>query len=247
MEYKKLGFDRYFLYTSKDWRHSGKVSSIPVYNHVSYKRKFLGFINIKFSSEWECHYEADRNVIQVNFEQTHGWKDWIINLLFPAKMYDEFKYTDENGKEIQIQLKACKGWMQMYFVMKHQVREAVSNLLKKHPDAFVEVVGWSLGSSQAQYCAQDLNFNLGVKPYLYTYGSVKPWKGGNKVKRYLKQTCSGIYNFMHKSDIVTYMPPFFGYFAMNPVKLGKFGIFKIWNPQKWHTEYGEEYLYEKIK
>ena len=51
---------------------------------------------------------------------------------------------------------------------------------------------------------------------------------------------------MHKNDIVTYMPPFIGFFAMKPIKLGKFNLFSLFNPKKWHTEYGEEYLYEKL-
>ena len=39
---------------------------------------------------------------------------------------------------------------------------------------------------------------------------------------------------------------FIGFFAMNPIKLGKFNPSSLFNPNKWHTEYGEEYLYEKL-
>ena len=246
-EYKRLSFGQYFIDTSKDWRDTGKARFDIEYNHVEYVRKLFGFIPLKCSAEWECHYEEDRNVIQVNFEQTHGWKDWIVNLLFSSKPYDEFVFEN-----VQVQLRACKGWMQMFFMMKHQVREAVSKLYAEHPNAEVEIIGWSLGSSQAQYCAQDLFFNFGIRSYLYTDGSVKPWKKplskkkAKTLQNYLAKCTKACYNFMERRDIVTYMPPLTGYFAMNPVKLGKFQFKELFKPNRWHTEYGEDYEYKEI-
>ena len=161
-------------------------------------------------------------------------------------MYDKFTWENPKGKKVKITLKASKGWSKMYKSMKHDVKVAIKDILNEHPDAFIEVVGWSLGSSQAQYACQDINYHFNILPYVYTYGSVKPWKGGRKQKEYLKSTYKECYNFMHKNDIVTYMPPFIGFFAMKPIKLGKFNLFSLFNPRKWHTEYGEEYLYEKL-
>ena len=246
MDYNKLSFGQYYIDTSKDWRNSGKSRYDIKFNHVEFTYKLFKLIPLKCSAEWEVHYEKDRNVIQVNFEQTHGTLDWIINLLFKEKMYDKFTWENPKGKKVKIILKASKGWSKMYKAMKHDVKIAVKNILNKHPDAFIEIIGWSLGSSQAQYACQDINYHFGILPYVYTYGSVKPWRGGRKQKEYLKTTYKECYNFMHKNDIVTYMPPFIGFFAMNPIKLGKFNPFSLFNPNKWHTEYGEEYLYEKI-
>ena len=246
MDYNKLSFGQYYIDTSKDWRNSGKSRYDIKFNHVEFTYKLFKLIPLKCSAEWEVHYEKDRNVIQVNFEQTHGTLDWIINLLFKEKMYDKFTWENPKGKKVKIILKASKGWSKMYKAMKHDVKIAVKNILNKHPDAFIEIIGWSLGSSQAQYACQDINYHFGVLPYVYTYGSVKPWRGGRKQKEYLKTTYKECYNFMHKKDIVTYMPPFIGFFAMNPIKLGKFNPFSLFNPNKWHTEYGEEYLYEKL-
>lgn len=246
MDYNKLSFGQYYIDTSKDWRNSGKSRYDIKFNHVEFTYKLFKLIPLKCSAEWEVHYEKDRNVIQVNFEQTHGTLDWIINLLFKEKMYDKFTWENSKGKKVKIVLKASKGWSKMYKAIKHDVKIAVKNILKKHPDAFIEIIGWSLGSSQAQYACQDINYHFGILPYVYTYGSVKPWRGGRKQKEYLKTTYKECYNFMHKKDIVTYMPPFIGFFAMNPIKLGKFNPFSLFNPNKWHTEYGEEYLYEKL-
>ena len=246
MDYNKLSFGQYYIDTSKDWRNSGKSRYDIKFNHVEFTYKLFKLIPLKCSAEWEVHYEKDRNVIQVNFEQTHGTLDWIINLLFKEKMYDKFTWENSKGKKVKIILKASKGWSKMYKAMKHDVKISVKNILNKHPDAFIEIIGWSLGSSQAQYACQDINYHFGILPYVYTYGSVKPWRGGRKQKEYLKTTYKECYNFMHKKDIVTYMPPFIGFFAMNPIKLGKFNPFSLFNPNKWHTEYGEEYLYEKL-
>lgn len=241
MSYESLPYYQYFIDTSKDWRKSGKSRFIPQYNHVKYEGKFL-----TFSAEWEMHYEADRNVIQINFEQTNGWKDWVVNFMFTDKMYGKFEYVDVKTNKIKkIQLRACKGWKNMWFAMKHQVRNNLNILLTEHNDADVEVVGWSLGSSLASFCAQDINYNFKIHPYLYTFGSVKPWRSlfVKRTREYLNQ-CSINKNFMHRNDIVTYMPPFAKFFASNPIKLGKFKFFGLFNPNKWHTEYGEEYLYE---
>lgn len=248
MEYKRLPFGQYYIDTSKDWRKTGKARFDINYNHVEFTYKLLKIIPLKCSSEWEVHYEPERDVIQINFEQTHGWKDWVINLLFREKMYDKFDWLDpDTNKKVNIQLKACKGWKKMYFAMKHDVKAAVKNILDEHPTAEIEIIGWSLGSGQAQFATQDINWHFGKKPHVFTSGSVKPWRGGKKEKKYLDSTYSECWNFMHKKDIVTYMPPFIGFFAINPIKLGKFNFFSLFNPNKWHTEYGEDYLYKTIE
>ena len=44
------------------------------------------------------------------------------------------------------------------------------------PKCVVEVIGFSLGSGQAQLCVQDLNYKLGIKSHLFTFGSVNCFK-----------------------------------------------------------------------
>lgn len=248
MSYKKLSYGQYYIDVSNDYKKTGKARYNISFDHYKFTYKLFKLIPIKFSSEMEIHYEEDRNVIQINFEETNGVKDWIINFLFWQKMYDKFKWTNkENGKTYNIQLKACRGWATMFKAMKKTMESRVSAILTQHPDANIEIIGWSLGSSQAQFACQDINWKFGKLPYMYTYGSVKPWRGGKKQKEYLSSTYKEAYNFMHRSDIVCYMPPFVGYFATKPAKLGKFNFFKLFNPYRWHTEYGEEYLYKEVK
>ena len=242
MEYKRLPFNQYYIEMSNDHWDTGKIRIKRNYNHTEFDYKIFGFIKVHCVADWEVCYDKERDVIQCFFQQTNGKADWIINLLFKEKLYDKFTYSYK-GKKRRIQLKAARGWSKMYKVIKHDVKEQVANLLIEHPDANIEILGWSLGSGLAQLATQDIDYHFTKKPYVYTTGSVKPWRGF-RTRKYLRTTYEECYNFMHRSDIVTYMPPFIGYFALRPVKLGKFSIKEIFNPGKWHCEYGEEYLYK---
>ena len=191
------------------------------------------------------HYEADRDVIQINFEQTDSKVDWFVNFMFVQKYYDSF---EDSGDKIT--LRVHNGWAAMYKAMKHRIRNKLDYYLQLHPTAEVEIVGWSLGSGQAMLCAQDLYHNFGIRSYLYTYGSVNPYKTNifnrRKIKRYLNRCCKAIYNFSDKSDIVTYLPfRIWGFIKPKRVNVGSFCIFKLFNPNKYHTHYNEEELYKK--
>jgi hypothetical protein len=121
-----------------------------------------------------------------------------------------------------IQLKTATGWGDMYSCVKWKIRNAVSELMRKHNgiDIYVEIIGWSLGSALAQLCAQDLYFNMGIKSHVFTFGSVKPWCGLNKnMRAYLKSCYEECFNFYCKEDIVGYMVPLLGRFALNHTKL----------------------------
>lgn len=238
MNYQPLPFHQYFTDTSQDYHKSGKARFNLKYTSVTYRGKFRSY-----SGEYEIHYEEDRNVIQINFQCTASKSDWISNFQFPQKYYDSF-FVD--GKEIR--LKVCSGWGKMYKAMKHDVRNQFRQLQEQHPYAVVEIIGWSLGSGQAQLCAQDLFYNFGVQSYLYTFGSVKPWKVSPRSMEYLQKCCLEIYNFTCNNDIVTYLPPFSGFRMMHRVnvKLDKFGVLKLFNPNYYHTLYNNPDLYSEI-
>jgi hypothetical protein len=167
--------------------------------------------------------------------------------LFTPKYYDTFKWNNK-----KITLRVHKSWGAMYKIMKHYIRNGVKELLNEHKDAEVEVIGWSLGSGQAMLCAQDLYYNLGVKSYLYTFGSVNPFKTNifnrSKILKYLRGCCYNIYNFCDRSDIVTYaVPRIFGFVKLRRVNLkGRFKFFGLFRPLKYHLEYDSEYKYTKI-
>ena len=94
----------------------------------------------------------------------------------------------------------------MWLACQQFVRAEVKEQLDAHPGCYKEVFGWSLGSALAQLAAEDIYFKFGIKPYLYTYGSVKPFYGKDTYK-FVKSCCEEVYNFYDWCDCVGYMVP----------------------------------------
>ena len=240
--YSRLNYGQYFIDTSDDFNHTGKALFKIEYQNVNYE-----YNGVLTHANYCIHYDNNRNVIQVHFEGTKDGPDWVTNLVFQPKYYDSFMW--ENKK---ITLKVHKSWAAMYKVMKHFIRNGVKELLEFHPTANVEVIGWSLGSGQAMLCSQDLNYNLGIKCHLYTFGSVNLFKTNifnrRKTLKYLRSCCQSYHIFCNKSDIVTYLVPrIFGFVKFGRINLKKgfnlFGLFRV-NPN--HFVYDNESLYERI-
>lgn len=239
MKYTALPFEQYFIDASGDWNNTGKATFNIIYNVVKYIHN-----KKTYNAYYKVHYDRARNVIQCFFKETTDNTGWRANFDFAEKYYDEFDY-DGNI----IKLKVHCGWSAMYKAMKHHIREDYSYYKEKYPTAETEIIGWSLGSGQAQLCAQDLFYNFGVKAYIYTFGSVQPFFGYNKdMRNYLKNIYKACYNFADVNDIVTYMPPFVGYFMLNKVKvrLKRFCIFRLFDPNYYHACYYLKKLYFNI-
>ena len=239
MKYKRLNFEDYFTICSDNWNKKETDLEMAVYKDVPYEYK-----GKTFYANYQVRYDNKRHCIQAIFQQTYEKSDWIVNFDFPKKIYDEFTF---DGKVIQ--LKAHGGWVTMWLVIQDMVRDEIKNLLLKHPNSYVEVFGWSLGSGIAQLAAEDIYFKFGIKPYLYTYGSVKPFFG-KKSWKYVSTCCEEVYNFYDHCDIVGYMVPFLGWRAIKHVKVKlekHFCITKLFNPLKYHTKYDTEGLYDDIQ
>lgn len=236
--YKKLSYNQYFIDQSM-----GNYGGKPRFK-VNYEETIYEHGKHKHTIYYKVLWDTEREVIQVYFKETSDKSEWRANFEFGSKYYDRFEYE---GK--MIQLKTATGWGDMYSCVKHKVRNSIKELKGKYPEAEVEIIGWSLGSALAQLCCQDLYFNFGIKSYVFTYGSVKPWCHANKyVKNYLKECYKECYNFGDHNDIVTYMVCLPGYFKLNKIKLkqDRFSIFKLFNPYKYHTEYYKEDYYKEI-
>jgi hypothetical protein len=137
----------------------------------------------------------------------------------------------------------------MWLACQETIRAEIQKQLEKHPDGFIEVFGWSLGSGLAQLAVEDIYFKFGIKPYLYTFGSVKPFYG-KTTYNYVKSCCEKAYNFYDYCDIVGYMVPFIGWKAINHIKVKldpKFCITKLFKPQIYHTQYQNSSLYTEIE
>ena len=164
MKYRRLPFEEYFINTSEDYTHTGRVTYPVKYIAVKYNTTKMGKrLGLAHEVNYEIHYEPDRDVIQIHFQRTFGMIDWIANVFeFGSRYYRAIEFQGE-----PLQLRVHHGWGNMYLAIKQEVREKWSALHQEHPDAATEILGWSLGSAIACLCCQDLNYNFGVKPYLH--------------------------------------------------------------------------------
>jgi hypothetical protein len=228
LEYKRLNFEDYFTICSGNTNKLETNLKIAKYKSIPYTYK-----NKEYTAEYQVRFDSKRNCIQVILQQTSSKSDWFVNLDFPSKIYDKFTFE---GKLIQ--LSVHRGWGNMWLVCQQTIRAEIFKLLEKHPGCYIEVIGWSLGSGLAQLAAEDIYFKFGIKPYLYTFGSVKPFFGKTTYD-FVKACCAEAYNFYDHCDIVGYMVPFFGWRAINhcKVKLEKFSIVKLFKPTIYHCSY----------
>ena len=242
INYSKLPYHQYFIDTNNDMNNKGNKSFEMKYNDVTYTWK-----GVVTHANYEINYDNKRNVIQVHFQGTNDLPDWFTNFLFIPKYYDTIIWNNK-----KITLKVHNSWAAMYKVMKHFIRNGVKELLALHKDAEVEVIGWSLGSGQAQLCVQDLYYNLGIKSHLFTFGSVNLFKTNifnrNKIKKYLRSCCKEYHLFCNRNDIVTYVVPrIFGFIKIDRINVkGKFNFLGLFKPLKYHCYYDEESYYERI-
>ena len=247
MEYRQLPFEQYFINTSEDYNDHGGVSYPVKYKAVKYQATFLSrLLGILHEVNYEIHYEEDRNAIQLNFQRTVGASDWFASVgEFSVKYYDSIEYEGQ-----PLQLRVHRGWGDMYRIIKREVREQWRLMHEQHPQAETEILGWSLGSAQAILCCQDLNYNFGLKSYLYTFGTVRPFKcvrsNAALMRRYLGSLCKECWNFADINDLISYLPPGRGFMMINRVDLGTGlgrSLFRLLDPYRYHTHYDRAELY----
>ena len=251
MLYRRLPFREYFINTSEDYTHTGEATRQIRYDSFRYySSRLQRAIGLAHEVNYDVHYENDRDVIQLNFQRTLDKTDWVANIFeFSSKYYTAIDFKGE-----PLQLRVHHGWGNMYKAIKDAVRKRWKRLHDKHPNAHTEILGWSLGAGIACLAAQDLNYNFGVKPYLYTFGSVRPFKAAHKdrsrLREYLDTICTECLNFSDVNDLISYMPPFRGFTMINRVNVGltmKKSLIKLLHPLKYHIHYDTEALYGQIE
>ncbi|MBQ7223178.1 MAG: hypothetical protein IJS38_01235 [Erysipelotrichaceae bacterium] len=251
MEYRRLPFEQYFINTSEDRNNTGKKTYTVVYTPFVYNDGgFSEMLKIEHEMNFEIHYEPDRDVIQINFQKTVGMRDWFVNVLQQSiRYYDAIDFEDE-----KLQLMVHHGWGNMYRSIKYDIRDSWEFLQREHPQAETEIVGWSLGASQAILCAQDLNYNFGLKPHLITFGSVSPFVAlkdeRQRMRRYLDTICKECWNFADLNDIISYLPPFRGAMMIRRVNVsteGSRSLGRLLKPSYYHMAYDRQELYQDLE
>ena len=249
MAYERLSFGRYFRDTSRNYNRSALPTDPPRYREVCYHCSggFRHLLGVRHEVNYAVRYQPQRDVIQIHFECTCGVTDWLANFEFAAEYYEAIEFEGA-----PLQLRVHSGWAEMYLAIKRIIRSEWQGLHERHPAAETEVIGWSLGSGQAMLCAQDLNYNFGLRPHVITFGSVKPFKAKRgeeeRLGRYLGTLCQSCRNFADCNDIVTCMPPFRGCTDIRrvPVSMKKRRFWRLCNPWRYHTCYDDETLYQNL-
>ena len=251
MSYQRLPYEEYFINTSEDYTHTGRVTYPVHYIAVKYNTTKLGkLLGLSHEVNYEIHYEPERDVIQMHFQRTLDTMDWVANIFeFASRYYHAIEFEGE-----QLQLRVHHGWGNMYRAIKHAVREQWDALHKAHPTAVTEILGWSLGSGIASLCCQDMNYNFGIKPYLYTFGSVRPFKctplNKKRMRAYLATLYTDCENFADVNDLISYMSPFRGFTMIRRVNVGtdqKRSFFRLLHPLRYHVHYDLPELYRKLQ
>ena len=250
MAYRRLPYEEYFINTSEDFTRTGRATYPVHYTAVKYNTtKFWKIFGISHEVNYEIHYEPERDVIQMHFQRTIDAIDWFANIFEFASRY--YRAIDFMGEHLQ--LRVHHGWGDMYLAIKREVREKWKELHDAHPTAATEILGWSLGSGIACLACQDLNFNFGVKPYLYTFGSVRPFKctplNKKRMHQYLSTLCTDCENFADVNDVISYMPPFRGFTMIRRVNVGteqKRSFLKLLHPLRYHVHYDRPELYRRL-
>ncbi len=248
-KYQRLPYEQYFLDTSQDYNHTERAVRALDYQSLSYPcgGKLRQLMGLRHEIDYAFFYDAARDVIQIHFQKTSGFADWIANFEFAANYYDAISFE---GRPLQ--LRVHRGWAEMYLAAKRRIRAEWQAMHEAHPTAETEIIGWSLGSGQAILCAQDLNYNFGLRARLITYGSVKPFRAkageAERLARYLRSVCASCENFADLNDIVTYMPPFRGCTDIHRVWVcsQKRSLFRLMNPRLYHTHYDDPSLYRNL-
>ena len=120
MSYQRLPYEEYFINTSEDFTHTGRVTYPVKYVAVKYNTTKLGkLLGVAHEVNYEMHYEADRDVIQIHFQRTFGVIDWIANVFeFGSRYYRAIEFEGE-----PLQLRVHHGWGNMYLAIKQEVRQ----------------------------------------------------------------------------------------------------------------------------
>lgn len=182
----------------------------------------------KYGEDVDVCFILKENKLFVFFQGSNSDVDWKNNFRFFAKMYK---------KQVSPML-VHKGFARAWKSCNDEVMEVIK-LFKQDVGEELQVffVGHSFGGAMALLASEDYYFRFKDKPYVITFGAPKVFATKKSVE-YVKSCVKEIKQFTHKSDIVTYMPPFYKH--VKKVGLGKFSLIGLFKPIIYHLIYDKE-------
>jgi len=185
-----------------------------------------------FDVDYKVEVNDDEKKVYLFFKYSDSNEDWIVNLLgfLPIFRFPLF-YT--------------MGWKVVFDNVKGLIFEELIRKINEHKDYTVEISGHSYGGAMSVVAGIELYKQTGIKPDITTFGSPKSLffiYSKFLAKRFLGK----VEQYAHKSDCVIYCPPLIGYHNVNVIRLGKFSIKGLFNPNVYHQIYGDESIYEGV-
>lgn len=197
-------------------------------------QKDISYNKNTFSYNWKVVTIDEEKTIYLFSQFSSSITDWIANFLFffIPQIRQWFVYF------------ACLGWQTTFNSCKGLIMNEVLKEMNSHPDYKVVCCGHSYGGAGSVLAGIEIFFQTGIKPDLVTFGAPKPlfFFLARCVARFF---FNEVAQYAHKSDIVTYMPPFPGYWNVKVIRLGKFSLKGLFNPRKYHCIYGDASYYEE--
>lgn len=197
-------------------------------NKTAYKKTGLDV-------DWTIFVNDGEKTVYLLFAPSNSKLDWFNNFRFPVKLY----------KKQQSKMLVAKGWGNAWKSCNDIVTRTTLKFYDVNEGYKLVISGYSYGGAIALLAAEDIAYrsNNSIKPNVITFGAPKPLFGKRSV-RYVESCCNSITQYAHASDIVTYLPPFFGYKHIARSSIGKFNLFKLFNPSVYHAIYNDKTLYE---
>lgn len=199
-------------------------------------QKSITYNKNTYDYDWRVITRDDEKTIYVFTQYSTTTLDWIVNFLF-------FYIPQVRRWFIYF---ACMGWQTAFNCCKGLIMNKVLYEMNEHPNYEVVCCGHSYGGAGSVLAGIEIFFQTGVRPTLITFGSPKPlfllWS-----KIVSKMFFKEVKQYAHRSDLITYLAPFFGYWNVRVIRIGKFSLKGLFNPNEYHTCYGDESLYEGVE
>jgi hypothetical protein len=184
---------------------------------------------------WSVKIVNDEKTIYVFTQYSTSVLDWIINFLF-------FYIPQIRRWYVYF---ACLGWQSAFNSCKQIILNEVLMAMNTFPDYKVVCCGHSYGGAASVLVGIDIFFASGRKPDLITFGAPKPlfFLYTKIVSRLFFDE---VRQYAHKCDLISYLPPFIGYWNIKVVRIGKFSLKGLFQPNIYHLCYGDESYYQGI-
>ena len=195
-------------------------------------QKTLSYNSNVIDYNWCVKVINDEKTIYVFTQYSTSIKDWIVNFLFfliPQIRRWYLYFT-------------CMGWQGAFNSCKEIVMNEVLTAMNTFPDYKIVCCGHSYGGAASVLVGIEIFFASGRKPDLITFGAPKP------LFFFITRCITRLFfnkvtQYAHKSDIVSYLPPFIGYWNIKVIRIGKFSLKGLFQPYIYHQCYGDETLY----